>query len=86
MMTPFWRLQAVRSTTLKAARAGLNWTRKELAQQAGLDHQSIAYWETTPSKLSLEPDHVIQRITDALARHGVTIKGNTVRFRPRVYW
>ena len=68
------------SAIIKAARAGLDWTQKDLANAANLHPKTIAYWERMPGDLPETPNGAIRSMKEALARHGVTIEGNAVRF------
>ena len=68
------------SATIKAARAGLDWTQKDLANAAGIHPKSVAYWERMTGELPESPNGAIRSMKEALARHGVTIEGNAVRF------
>ena len=69
------------ATTIKAARAGLDWTQARLATEAGIHAKSVAYWERMPGEIPPQPEAgAIPRIMEALARHGVVIDGNTVQF------
>ncbi len=68
------------SATIKAARAGLDWTQKDLADAAGIHAKAVAYWERMPGDLPETPNGAIRSMKEALARHGVTIEGNAVHF------
>ncbi len=68
------------ATTIKAARAGLDWTQARLAAEAGLHPKSVAYWERMPDELPTNRNGAPSRMKEALARAGVAIEGNVVRF------
>lgn len=68
------------STTIKAARAGLDWTQARLAQEAGLHAKSVAYWERMPGEMPEAANGAPPKIREAFARAGVAIEGNVVRF------
>ena len=68
-------------TTMKAARAGLDWTQDRLASEAGIHAKSVARWErgVVPHDPKNTPI-TIRKLADAFARNGVVIEGNAVRF------
>lgn len=68
------------ATTIKAARAGLGWKQKDLAREAGIHTKSVAYWERMPGDLPEAANGAPRKMREALARHGVAIEGNVVRF------
>lgn len=56
------------------------WTQMDLVDPAGIHPKSVAYRERMPGELPESPNGAIRSMKDALARHGVTIEGNAVRF------
>jgi transcriptional regulator with XRE-family HTH domain len=68
------------ATTIKATRAGLDWTQAHLAAEAGLHPKSVAYWERMPGELPVNRNGAPSRMKEALARAGVVIVGDGVRF------
>lgn len=65
--------------TIRAARAGLGWTQAQLAAEAGLHRNAIAYWERGTGK-NLGAATAAVSIRQAFARHGVTIHSQAVTF------
>lgn len=66
--------------TLRAARAGLNWTQERLAIEAGVHPKSVAYWERTAGQTIHPEGQVMPKVLDAFARHGVMIEGARITF------
>lgn len=62
---------------IRAARAGLNWTQKRLADEAGINRNSVRYWECGIGGSTREPN-AVPKIEAALTRAGVRFTGNTV--------
>lgn len=65
--------------TIKAARAGLNWTQERLAQEAGIHPKAVAYWEAPGRTPQRQQTPALQRIADAFDRAGLA----GVRIDPR---
>lgn len=67
---------------LRAARAGLGWTQDRLASEAGINRNSVNYWERGAARRNRadRPQKALPLIEAAFARHGVTFPGNAVSF------
>tara|TARA_B110000977_G_scaffold196465_1_gene276891 strand:+ start:220 stop:483 length:264 start_codon:yes stop_codon:yes gene_type:complete len=67
--------------TLRAARAGINWSQIDLATAAGIHPKSVAYHERGLASRTDEAAPVLSKMVDALQAQGVLIDGETVMFK-----
>ncbi len=63
---------------IRAARALLGWTQKDLAEAADLHPKAVAYWERKDSMSARREEVGAQRIRHALADAGVEPISNPV--------
>ena len=61
---------------IRAARALLGWSRAQLAAAAGLNVNSITYWEATTVIFAKREPHACARIRQALHQAGVEFVGH----------
>lgn len=60
----FWNATA---DNLRAARAALRWTQRELAARAGVHYKSVAYWERRAGRIG---GHAVKRFKEAMQAAG----------------
>jgi DNA-binding XRE family transcriptional regulator len=64
-------MQITTGRQIAAARALIGWDQTELAKAAGLNRNSVTYWETRTVP-KCEPG-AVRKIREALARNGVQV-------------
>jgi transcriptional regulator with XRE-family HTH domain len=68
---------------IKAARILLGWEQRYLAKQAGLNPATLSRMESSGSKTVRGHGSSIQAVVEALARSGVEIEEDAIRFKPK---
>ncbi len=68
--------------TIKAARAGLEWSQNRLAKEAGVHPKTVARWENQATRDDAPTPQAIGKMQAAFERHGVSLTSDSVIFSP----